>query len=264
MFDEILSRVFFNQWSVFFIIGLVLLALSEAGFRWGMVSRTRNAHAAESIGGSVQGAVLGLLGLLRGFSFAMSVGRYDARRALVNEEANAIGTTWLRADFLPSPQREEIRDLLARYTQLRIAGADVGSVKALTPFRKESWAIHNALWEKASAAAKANPSPLTASFITSINETIDLDATRVAALRNRVPGAVWILLLVVSGCGAWASGYGSGVNGVRSFFTQLVFPMLITIVITLTADIDRPTKGLIGVSQKPLEELLESIQPPTS
>lgn len=263
MFDEILSRVFFNQWAVFLIISLLVLVLSEAGFRWGVASRSRNAQAAESIGGSVQGAVLGLLGLLLGFSFAMSVGRYDARRALVNEEANAIGTTWLRADFLPSPQREEIRNLLARYTKLRVEGAAVGNVRELKPFREESWAIHKALWEKSSAAAIANPSPLTASFIASLNETIDLDASRISALRNRVPGAVWLLLLVVSGCGAWAGGFGSGVNGVRSVFNQLVFPMLISVVITLTADIDRPTKGLIGVSQKPLEELLESIQPKT-
>lgn len=263
MFDEILSRVFFNQWAVFLIISLLVLVLSEAGFRFGVASRLRNAHSAENIGGSVQGAVLGLLGLLLGFSFAMSVGRYDSRRALVNEEANSIGTTWLRADFLPSNQRQEVRDLLVRYTKLRLEGFGGGSVKDLMPLRKEAWAIHNALWEKGATSANGNPSPLTASFITSLNETIDLDATRISALRNRVPGAVWLLLLFVSGCSAWASGYGSGANGVRSLFNQLVFPMLISVVITLTADIDRPTKGLIGVSQKPLEELLNNIQPAT-
>lgn len=260
--DEILARVFFNQWAVLVIISLLVLLLSEAGYRVGVASRRKNAHAAETIGGNVQGAVLGLLGLLLGFSFAMSVGRYDARRSLVNDEANSIGTTWLRADFLPSPHREEIRDLLVRYTRLRIEGvATAGNDKELAPVRKEAWDIHNQLWAKGSAAANANPSPLSATFITSLNETIDLDATRVAALRNHVPGAVWLLLIVVSGCGAWASGYGTGVNGVRSVFNQLVFPMLISVVITLTADIDRPTKGLIGLSQKPLEDLLETIQP---
>ncbi len=94
-----------------------------------------------------------------------------------------------------------------------------------------------------------------------MNETIDLDASRLAAGRNHVPGAVWLLMLVVSGSSAWASGYGSGVNGLRSVFNQLVFPILIGIVITLIADIDRPTKGVVGISQVPLEELLESIKP---
>ena len=263
MIDELLSRIFFSQWVVLLTISLLLLSFSEGGYRLGVLSRRKNAHAAESIGGSVQGAVLGLLGLLLGFSFAMSVGRYEARRALVNDEANSIGTTWLRADFLPTPAREEIRALLVRYTRMRIERvASARDETEVLSISKESGEIHNALWAKGAAAASANPSPLSATFIVSLNETIDLHSTRVFALRNHVPGAVWLLLMVVSGCSAWASGYSSGANGVRSFFNQLVFPILIGIVITLITDIDRPTKGLIGVSQKPLEDLLETIQPP--
>ena len=90
---------------------------------------------------------------------------------------------------------------------------------------------------------------------------IDLDATRKAALRNHVPGAVWLLLLLVSGCGAWASGYGSGAGGLRSAFNQWVFPLLIGVVITLIADVDRPHQGLIGVDQQPMQDLFDSMQP---
>ncbi len=104
----------------------------------------------------------------------------------------------------------------------------------------------------------ARPGPF---CITTLNETIDLDASRVAASRNHVPGVVWLLLMVVAGCGSWASAYGSGAVGPRSAFSQFVFPILIGIVITLIADIDRPQKGLIGISQVPLEELLESMVP---
>ena len=77
-----------------------------------------------------------------------------------------------------------------------------------------------------------------------------------------MPGAVWLLLLVVAGCGAWASGYGSGSGGGghRSAFSQAVFPMLIGVVITLISDMDRPRRGLIGVNHQPLQELLESMQ----
>ena len=102
---------------------------------------------------------------------------------------------------------------------------------------------------------------MTATFITTLNETIDLQASRLAASRNHVPDAVWLLLMIVAGCGAWASGYGSGTVGHRSVFSQGVFPLLIAVVITLIADIDRPLRGMIGVSQKPLEELLESMNP---
>ncbi|MEO8613675.1 MAG: hypothetical protein ABI600_00920 [Luteolibacter sp.] len=261
MIDSLLARIFVNQWLVLVMATALLLGFAELGYRLGHIARRKNAEAAEGHSGAVQGAVLGLLGLLLGFSFAMAVGRYDSRRTLVVEEANSIGTTWLRADFLPSPHKEEVRDLLVRYTKLRIEKfAHAESREAMAPVRKEVAEIHHALWQQANDAAKAQPTPITASFITTLNETIDLDSCRMAALRNHVPGAVWLLLLIVAGCGSWASGYGSGTGGFRSSFSQLVFPILIGVVITLIVDIDRPQKGMIGVSQQPMQDLLESIQ----
>ena len=262
MINEFLARIFINQWLVLLVVSVFLLILAEVGYRLGCSSRRRDPERTEAHSGTVQGAVLGMLGLLLGFSFAMAVGRYDTRRTLVLDEANSIGTTWLRTDFLNPPMREEVRDLLVRYTQLRVESfAKLDDPASLARFRKEVAEIHNALWATSSSAARANPTPLAATFITSLNETIDLDASRMAAGRNHVPGAVWLLLLVVSGCGAWSSGYGSGAGGQRSAFSQLVFPILIGIVITLIVDIDRPRNGLIGVSQQPMQDLLESIQP---
>lgn len=262
MIDESLARIFSNQWSVLVITSTLLLGLAEFGYRLGMIARNRNAKAAEGHSGAVQGAVLGLLGLLLGFSFAMAVGRYEARRTLVVEEADAIGTTWLRADFLPSPHREEIKDLLVVYTKQRIERfEDTGDPAKLPAIRREIGEIHQALWAKGVVAANVSPTPLTASFITSLNDTFDMDSERLAAMRNHVPGAVWLLLLAVSGCGAWASGFGSGTGGFRSAFSQFIFPILVGIVITLIVDIDRPRRGLIGVSQLSLHELLQSMQP---
>jgi hypothetical protein len=262
MLEELLSNIFVNQWAVFGIVTLLLLALAEAGCRFGLASWRRSPDAAAGHSGSVQGAVLGLLGLLLGFSFAMAVGRYDVRRALVVDEANSIGTTWLRADFLPAPQQQAVKDLLRRYTRVKLEdGRAATTLEATTRSQAEIARIHNALWTSANASAAAQPTPVIVSFITTLNETIDLDSSRKAALRNHVPGAVWLLLLVVSGCGAWASGYGSGTSGLRSTFNQWIFPLLIGVVITLIADVDRPRQGLIGVSQQPLQELYQSMQP---
>ena len=262
MLEDLLSNIFVNQWAVFGIVTLLLLALAEAGCRFGLAYRQRNPDAAVGHSGSVQGAVLGLLGLLLGFSFAMAVGRYDIRRSLVVDEANSIGTTWLRADFLPAPHQQEVKELLKRYTQIKLEDGKTETTReATTRSQAEIAGIHSALWSHANAAALEKPTPVTASFITTLNETIDFDSTHKAALRNHVPGAVWLLMLVVSGCGAWASGYGSGTGGLRSAFNQWVFPLLIGIVITLIADVDRPNQGLIGVSQEPLQELLDSMQP---
>ena len=120
MIDDWLARIFTSQWVVFLVVTLLLLALAETGFRFGTSARRRNPDAAESHSGSVQGAVLGLLGLLLGFSFAMAVGRYETRRSLAVDEANSIGTTWLRADFLAGQREIEVKNLLRDYTGLRL------------------------------------------------------------------------------------------------------------------------------------------------
>ena len=262
MIEDFLARVFVNQWIVFLVVSFILLGLGEIGWRLGHSLLRRRPKAAEAHSGSVQGAVLGLLGLLLGFSFAMAVGRYDNRRHLVVEEANSIGTTFLRADFLPEPHASKVRELLRKYAKARLEvfepGPDAVPLKA---HLDQAAAFHKALWQEADAAARVAPSPITASFITSLNETIDLHGDRLAARRNHVPGAVWILLLAVAGCGAWASGYGSGTTGMRSAFSQIVFPLLVAVVITLIADIDQPSRGFVGVSQEPLKELLESMRP---
>ena len=260
MLENFLSNVFVNQWAVFVIVTVVLLALAEAGCRFGLASRHRNPEAAAGHSGSVLGAVLGLLGLLLGFSFAMAVGRFDVRRNLVVEEANSIGTTWLRAGFLPAPHQQEVKDLLKRYTRLKLEAGKATTERDATDGSKAEIAeIHKSLWAHADAAVTEKPTPVTVSFVTTLNETIDLDSSRRAAMRNHVPGGVWVLLLLVAGCGAWASGYSSGTDGLRSAFNRGVFPVLIAIVITLISDIDRPQKGLMGTNQEPLQELLDGM-----
>ena len=226
MIDDWLARIFTSQWLVFLVVTLLLLALAETGFRFGIAARGRNPDAAESHSGSVQGAVLGLLGLLLGFSFAMAVGRYEIRRSLAVDEANSIGTTWLRADFLAGQREIEVKDLLRQYTALRLEATSENLEEA--DFRKfvaESNKIQSALWAHAAAQAEEQPNPISASFITTLNETIDLQSTRLATRDAHVPGAVWLLLIIVSGCSARASGYASGAGGHRSAFSQIVFPL---------------------------------------
>jgi len=262
MIEKIVSNVLMNPWMLLSCVSLIMLLFAEAGYRFGAAKHRNESDSGDKQSGAIQGAVLGLLGLLLGFSFAMAVGRHDARRSLVTEEANSIGTTWLRADFLPEPHRHEVKGLLETYTRLRIEGfRNADNPEAFIPLLKEVAEIHNKLWSHAIAVAAEQPTPITASFVTTLNETIDLHAMRMAAGRNRVPAAVWLLLFVVAGCGACSSGFQSGAFGRRSFFNQLVFPGLIAIVITLISDIDNPRKGLVGMNQQPMEELLESMQP---
>jgi hypothetical protein len=120
--------------------------------------------------------------------------------------------------------------------------------------------IQAELWGHAAAASRESPTAMVATFINALNETIDTEAERLAASRNRVPGSVWLLLLVVASIGSFTSGYGAGAQGARSAFSSLVLPVLIAVVITLIADVASPRRGFIGVSQQPLIDLQHSIQ----
>jgi hypothetical protein len=120
--DQLLGSVFQAQWVVFVLPAVLLVGFAELGFRLGLrLYLAKDAARKAEIGG-IQGALLGLLGLLLGFTFAMAVGRYQARRDLVVKEANAIGTTFLRASLLPEAHRAPVEDLLRRYVEARPAG----------------------------------------------------------------------------------------------------------------------------------------------
>src|SRR5262245_9102902 len=125
--DQTLAAIFANQWIVFLLVGLILIGLAEAGYRAGLKLHTAKDEARTAQIGGIQGAVLGMLGLLLGFTFAMAVGRYDTRRSLVLTEANSIGTTYLRAALLPEAQHKAIEDLLRQYVDVRIAFHEAGS-----------------------------------------------------------------------------------------------------------------------------------------
>jgi hypothetical protein len=260
MLDSALRTIFASQWQVLVVAALACLAAAEVGFRVGLRCTHDEARKAQVSG--IQGAILGLLALLLGFTFAMAAGRYDDRRSLVLHEANAIGTTYLRASLLGDDQQGEVERLLRDYVAARLdfynAGADQGKQAAAEDTTAK---IQRELWSHAVAAATEAPTPVTATFITSLNETIDLDASRLFALRTHVPSAVWLLLFIVAAFGCYTCGYAAGASGARSQFPSLVVPLLIAVVIALIADLDRPRGGLIGISQQPLVNLQETLTP---
>ncbi len=262
MIDSILHGIFTSQWLVIIIVSALLLASAEVGYRLGLRLYRRKDEARQGQVGAIQGAMLGLLGLLLGFTFAMAVGRYESRRALVLQEANSIGTTYLRASLLPATHQATVENLLRKYVEVRLAFSDAASDPARqAAAEKDAGKIQRELWARAVAAGKEAPSPLIPSFIAALNETIDLDATRLNALRTHVPGAVWLLVLAVAVSGCCASGYGAGASGSRLAFANIALPLLVAVAITLIADLDRPNGGLIVIDQRPMLDLKQSLQP---
>lgn len=236
---------------------LLLVAALEAGFRTAFHRQAHWDDATKSHIGALQGAVLGLLALLLGFTFAMAVSRFDNRKALVLEEANAIGTTYLRARFLPSPQNHEVAALLRDYVEARLDFYEAGiELSRLDAANVKASRIEDQLWALTVAAAAADPRSVPIGLlIESVNEVIDVREKRRVALDNHVPEVVLYLLYVTAAVALGLVGYNSGLAGKRRLASGAIVAALIALVLTTILDIDRPRRGLILVSQDSLIRL---------
>jgi hypothetical protein len=240
----------------------LLLGATEVGFRLGRRTGEDIGDAARSQFSTVQASVLGLLALLLGFTFSMSVTRFETRRQLVLQESNAIGTAFLRTRLLPEPHKTEAASLLRRYVDVRLAfaGAGTDSVK-LRQANEETQRLHDALWVHAVAAGEKDPRAVTTGlFIQSLNEVIDLHAKRVTALESRVPVSIHALLYAASALSLALVGCGWGLTGRRHLLITMTLAVLVAAVVALILDLDRPREGLIRVSQQSMINLREGLK----
>jgi hypothetical protein len=253
-----------DLWVLFVALTVFLTVTMEACYRVGRHAPPRLRNAPSSSFNAMQTSVLGLLALLLGFSFAMAESRYQTRKDLVITESNSIGTTWLRAQLLPEPQRTEIARLLEAYVDARIAfhlaGRDPARLRKPTV---ESERLQGELWSRGAAAAALDVrAQTTALFLQSLNDTIDLHTRRVTALENRVPVSILGLLVFVAMMSCGLIGYGNGLGGNRNFVVSLVTVLVFCGVMTLTVDLDRPARGLVQVPQNSMLRLRRSIAVP--
>jgi hypothetical protein len=207
------------------------------------------------------GGVMTLLALLLGFTYSMSAGRYEQRRQLVIEEANAIGTTYLRAKTLPEPRSSEIQELLRQYTALRVevtSAIDPGPEK-IREWDSRAKELHGRLWSPAADLAREVPNPVISIFLVTLNELIDLHAKRMAAFRNRVPFSIYLVLFIVSAILLWLVGRYFGSQRKRVRLLTTVLALLVASVIWLILDLDQPTQGAIKTSQQSLIDLHQDL-----
>jgi hypothetical protein len=241
-----------------FLVGVVLvLAASEIGRRMGVLA---GANGGGSIS-TLESAVLGLMALMIGFTFAMALSRFETRRDAVLSEANAIGTTALRARLLQQPERGEVLKLLQEYVAVRldITKRLVSRAELMAAIDKSN-AIQESLWQLARAASAKDTNMVpTGLFIQTLNEMIDQQAKRLAALRNRVPNIVILALFGIVALGTAFTGYGRGLEARRTRFPLYLMALLLSSVLLLILELDRPTPGFIEVSQQPMVDTAASI-----
>ena len=212
---------------------------------------------------ALQAALLGLVGLILAFGLALAVGRYESRRAAVVEDANAIGTTYLRAQTLMEPVRSESLELLVRYTDvsIRLSAAVPGSDTADRAIADGDELLYE-LWGLAGEALDRAPTDSAPRlYVETLNETIDMQTVRVAGLNNRVPGAVLALEVGGAAIALGLLAFYLALVG-RGVLTVVLAAALVTLLLLVTFDLDRPTRGLIRVPDAPLVNLRASMELP--
>lgn len=237
---------------------VTIVVFNEVGFRVGRFVQSQTDNEVKVLTGSIQASILGLLALLLGFTFSMSMQRYDNRSMALIEESNAIGTAMLRVQLLPEEYKKEADKLFREYVDLRvtIGQLDLTKIEERNIYNKRVAKIQSDLWSLAISATNSDPRPVTTgAFVKSLNDVIDSQGKRNALLQMHVPEVVLILLFVVFVSSGGIMGYSAGLSGKRMVAPIILVSLLITLIVFIIIDLDRPKRGLIQVNQEVMIEL---------
>jgi hypothetical protein len=207
--------------------------------------------------GFILTATLTLLGLIIGFAFSMSISRYDQRKIYEEEEANAIGTEYLRCGLLSDSGAVGIRALLTRYLNQRILFYEMHDPNRLKPINVQTYALQGEMWSVAQSAAASRPIVTLGLVVSGMNDVINSRGYTEAAWLNRIPIAAWVLMATIAICCNVLLGYGVRQ---RRTFLLVVLPLVIAVAFFLIAEIDSPRGGLIRVLPTNLLSLADSLQ----
>jgi len=241
-----------NHPLIFFVVTLVVLWIFA---HIGAFFRQRQHPAALEDSddyGLILGATLTLLGLLIGFTFSMAAGRYDQRKNYEEEEANAIGTEYVRTDLLPPADAAKVRSLLKEYLDLRVTYYLRLDAEHLQQNEAATVDLQARLWAAITPAAHAQPDAIRALVVSGMNDVLNRQGYTQAAFLNRVPVAAWLLMSLIAMFCNFLLGYRS-VGKARVMF--LILPIALAVSFLLVSDIDTPRRGVIMVHPQNLEIL---------
>lgn len=242
---------------LFVVATVVLLLVHEIGYRLRAFAKRRDDDDWEKEVHQTRNQIAVLLSLLIGFTMSMALSRFDQRKELVIEEANAIGTAYLRAGMQAEPIRSAAPGLFRDYVDARLAifgtASDIDDQSSAV---KRARQIQDELWRQATVAAQQTPTPITGLYVSALNDVIDIDAKRVAARRNRVPQDIWALMTVLAILTSLIIGYGQRHRAALATFIPV---LTVAISMSLIADLDSPVNGLIQVSQQSMQMLSDDL-----
>ena len=257
-----MTDLFFDGFSTLFGAGLVfvaLLAAVEVGFRFGMWRRQRERDDAGDSGGDVAlSSLLAILGLVLAFTYSAAVHRADARKVAAIDEANALGTAFIRAELAPESVRAELRQALLEYGRTRVfvleevrapGGLDRAMARTADA-RERLWPLVLRMFEGDQAG------PVEISVMTSVNDVLDADTTRLAVAFDRLPAGLIGLLVILASVSVGVAGYNSGLNGRLRRWRMAALAGILAILIATIIDYDRALRGFFQVSQSTIEQVV--------
>jgi len=254
------TAVFLFTASLF--LGMMLFL--EIGRRLGLRRLQDDSSAAAEGIGAVDGAVFAVLGLLIAFTFSGATARFDARRQLIVEETNNIGTAYLRLDVLPADLQPALRESFRHYLDSRIETyRKIPDVAAVRESLARGNDLQREIWRQAVEAVRADGAPPTATMLLlpALNAMIDIATTRTMAAHMHPPRVVFVMLFGLALAASLLAGYGMTGSKVRSRFHMLGFALVMAIAVFVILDIEYPRLGWIRVDafDQALVDLRESM-----
>jgi hypothetical protein len=253
--------------ALLFAVGLFLsmLILLEVGRRIGLRRIAQDPEGARVGTGAVEGAIFGLLGLFLAFTFSGAVSRFDTRRQLIVEEANHVGTAYLRVDLLPGVVQPAVRELFRKYLDSRLETyrrlLDVAAAKDEIT---RSIKLQGEIWTQAVAATRSREAHPDAGklLLPALNAMIDITTTRVSSTQLHPPVVLFVMLFGLALGGSLLAGYGMASSEGRSWIHMLGFALAMAAAVYVILDVEYPRLGLIRVDafDQTLVELRESMK----
>jgi hypothetical protein len=242
---------------------LILLASLEIGYRVGLARRKQLKDGEAGGGGVVLTSMFALLGLILAFTYGFTVNRYNERRVAVIIEANALGTAFLRAGLVPDEKAATLRAAILDYARTRVVDEDEWATRdgAKSYFRRTLEA-QSRLWPLTEEIIRGGRiDPIEATLVNSINEVIDQHTIRFATNKDRLPSPVFWMLILIASASISVAGYNAGLGSFISRWRMSALTFVLAVVMLLIIDFDRPRRGLIRVSQEPLEWAIQGMEP---
>jgi len=252
-----------SLWQFAVILVMLFLLALESGFWLGLRKYRVEANSEKTARGDVTlGSMLALLGLLLAFTYAFSLSRADHRKEAIVNEANAINTAFLTADLAAEPERSELRNRLLEYARTRLVTAEmVASPEALEKTIERSLEAQAYLWPATKEVLKSDvPGPLKSSIIRASNGVLAAHNKRIAAVHDRLPGAILMLLTFVAVVSVAVTGYQAGLTGSMNHWRRGAFVLILVALVLIIIDFDRSFEGMIQVNQQTIVSLISSLE----